>query len=450
MKIDFKLKMKKVISKCFWDDFDNYSRRYEVYYGGAGSGKSWFVAMKIIYKLLTSKRRCLIVRKFGTSIRQSTWALFSHILKEWELFCYCEVKESYLLMKLPNGSELIFTGLDDVEKVKSILDISDIVCEEATELQESDYNQLNLRLRAKTPYNQLIVMFNPVSKLNWVYPKFFQSIIDVSTTLIHKTTYIDNDFLQDDYRKTVEEYKTSNPLYWRVYGLGEFIDLDGISFPEFSEDVHTIEPFEIPTHWLKWVSIDNGYSDPFAFYWYALDETGTIYVYREFTRDVNKQKLTYKEQATKCVALTGLERIQTNVVGHDAFNKGAGGRDGENKTLIDYYQQGGLYNFTKANTDRKLGKITLHEYLKPLKISDNKYTAKVKIFKTCYNLIRTIPLLINDEKDHEKVEGSTIDHWYDSFRYGLIFSHSLKSRPPEPPKTKKLKDILDKRNQNRR
>ena len=76
---------------------------------------------------------------------------------------------------LPNDSVFLFKGLDDREKIKSITDITEIWCEEATELAEDDYTQLDLRLRALKPDLQLICSFNPVSKANWVYKKWFAS-----------------------------------------------------------------------------------------------------------------------------------------------------------------------------------------------------------------------------------------------------------------------------------
>ena len=56
-----------------------------------------------------------------------------------------------LRIAFPNGSEILFAGLDDVEKLKSIYDITGIWIEEASELLEADFNQLDIRLRTKFP-----------------------------------------------------------------------------------------------------------------------------------------------------------------------------------------------------------------------------------------------------------------------------------------------------------
>lgn len=199
----------------------------------------------------------------------------------------------------------------------------------------------------------------------------------------------------------------------------------GIAFPEFTKDVHVCEPFTIPDHWRKWMSLDNGYTDPFAWYWYAIDEDGHIYVYREFSRDRDKdEKLLYSEQAEKVVELMtcskvnewgheeiGLEKVDFIVAGADAW--ATHHKDSSGKNLIDYYMEGGLksFGFRKAITDRKLRKATVHEYLKP--IYDEKtqeWSSKVTIFNTCKHLIKTLPELLEDENDPEKVEDSDYDN----------------------------------------
>lgn len=197
---------------------------------------------------------------------------------------------------------------------------------------------------------------------------------------------------------------------------------EGSAFPEFSYDIHVIKPFEIPKHWKKWKSVDNGYTDPFAWYWYAVSEQGQVYVYREYTRNVEDTKVIYTEQAKKVVELTKEINFNYTVAGHDAWAGHV--RDTSNKTLIDYYNEGGIWDFIKANTDRALRKSTIHQYLKPYydEITE-KWTAKVQIFDTCTKLVETLPLLLCDEKDNEKVAECLIDHWFDSFGYGLISAH---------------------------
>lgn len=206
---------------------------------------------------------------------------------------------------------------------------------------------------------------------------------------------------------------------------------EGVAFPEFSYDIHVCKPFQIPEHWHKWRSVDNGYTDPFAWYWFAVNEQGTVFVYREFTREENEPKLIYTDQAKKVVELTKEQNMSYTVAGHDAW--ATHHRDTSNKCLINYYQDGGVYGFRKAITDRVIRKSTWHQYLKPYYDENiNIWTAKVQIFDTCTKLIETLPQLIRDEKDNEKVAECGIDHWYDGAGYGLISHHMNQSESVKP------------------
>jgi phage terminase large subunit len=210
----------------------DYSHRYEVYYGGAGSGKSVHITMKLLIKALLRKRKVLVIRKYGTTLKDSVFQLFIDTLKKWGLYNYCKINLSTYTITLPNDSVLLFKGIDDSEKIKSIADVSDIWCEEATELSEDEYTQLDLRLRSNAGDLQLICSFNPISKVNWVYNKWFseEAVFDKENTLILKTTYKDNKFLPDAYIRALEEKINSNPTYYKIYALGEFASLDKLVF----------------------------------------------------------------------------------------------------------------------------------------------------------------------------------------------------------------------------
>jgi phage terminase large subunit len=210
----------------------NYSHRYEVYYGGAGSGKSVFITQKYLIKALMRIRKILIIRKYATTLKDSVFQLMVDTLKKWGIYEHCKINMSTYTITLPNGSIILFKGMDDSEKIKSIADVTDIWCEEATELSEDEFTQLDLRLRALGGDLQLICSFNPISKVNWVFNKWFaeDAIFDKENTMILKTTYKDNKFLPEAYIKALEEKIHSNPTYYKIYALGEFASLDKLVF----------------------------------------------------------------------------------------------------------------------------------------------------------------------------------------------------------------------------
>lgn len=272
----------KAFNPWIYKIIDNYSARVEVYMGGAGSGKSFGATQKIILKAIKYKRKVLVVRKFQNTLKHSIWTLICNHLKLLNLYNRCKVIRSDFEIELPNGSVFIFKGLDDEEKIKSIDGITDIVIEEATEITENEYTQLNLRLRADAPNLQIYLMFNPVSKKNWVYTYFFaDGVIVPKNVRIIKTTYLDNVFLSDEYRAELENLKNRNPAYYRIYCLGEFATLDKLIFPKYTyriisqEEVKGLE---------FWAGLDFGFTnDPSALTWGYIDtKNKKIYVTGEY------------------------------------------------------------------------------------------------------------------------------------------------------------------------
>ena len=138
-----------IFNRSFVKYLEDYEHRFEVYYGGAGSGKSFFIAQKLLLKALKEKRKLLVMRKVGSTLKDSVWQLILDTLIEWLLYDECTINKSVFTIELPNDSMFLFKGMDDIEKIKSITGITDIWVEEATEFTEEDIEQLNLRLRAQ-------------------------------------------------------------------------------------------------------------------------------------------------------------------------------------------------------------------------------------------------------------------------------------------------------------
>ncbi|ELC8449226.1 PBSX family phage terminase large subunit [Clostridium perfringens] len=292
--------------------FKDYKTRVNVFYGGAGSGKSKFIVQKMFYKLLNDKRKCLVVRKVGATIRESIFAEFKTLIADLGIYNQCSINKTDMTIELPNKSQFIFKGLDDSEKIKSIQGIDDIIIEEATELVENDFTQLNLRLRSKKNNQQIHIMFNPVSKVNWVYKVFFES--KYKGALIVKTTYKDNTFLPKDYIESIENLKETNYAMWEIYANGKFASLDKRVFTNWEVldfDIEEIKreeaeqvarnlglnvtnlmnpkgnPF-LKNHFTRktYFGLDFGYTnDPSAFIVFLVDEKKKLmWIYDEFYR----------------------------------------------------------------------------------------------------------------------------------------------------------------------
>ena len=279
MEIKLNIK-KKVFNDIYFPYLRDYSHKYEVYYGGSGSGKSYFIAQKLLIKALTDKRDVLVIRKVGVSQKESCWKLIKNLLSEWKIYEYCQVNVSEMKITLPNGSIFLFKGLDDPERIKSIVDISDVWCEECTELNLEDFEQLTLRVRPKGDNPQFFCSFNPVSKVNWVYKRWFADGVEIpENTFILQTTYKDNKFLQQDYIDELENKINTNPTYYKIYALGQFCSLDKLVYNNWRISTENPIPYAPII-----AGLDFGFTnDPTAFVVSNIDEKNKIiYIFKNW------------------------------------------------------------------------------------------------------------------------------------------------------------------------
>ena len=210
---------KSVFNEIYIPFLDN-EDRYLIFYGGGSSGKSFFIVQMLVYKMLKQKMNLLVVRQTGNTNRDSTFALFKQVISQWNLNELFDITD--LRIKCVNGNEIIFRGLDDVEKIKSATfesgELTHIWIEEATETQESDIQQLKVRLRGGKSKKQMILSFNPVDINHWIKRHF----IDSGLATVCHSTYKDNKFLTKEDIEVLESFKNTDEYYYNVYALGQW------------------------------------------------------------------------------------------------------------------------------------------------------------------------------------------------------------------------------------
>ncbi|NQO19286.1 PBSX family phage terminase large subunit [Streptococcus suis] len=275
----------RVFNKHIYDKLEDYNTFTEIHYGGASSGKSHGVIQKVVYKACKDwkyPRKVLFLRKVGSTVYDSIFEDVKQCLESWDLLDKCKVNNSAYRIELPNGAQFIFKGLDNPEKIKSIKGISDVVMEEASEFTLDDYTQLTLRLRdRKHKQKQIYLMFNPVSKVNWVFNAFF--VKRPKNTVIYQTTYKDNRFLDDVTRENIEELANRNEAYYKIYALGEFATLDKLVFPKYEKRLLNKDKL---AHLPSYFGLDYGFiNDPSAFLHVKIDdENRKLYILEEYVR----------------------------------------------------------------------------------------------------------------------------------------------------------------------
>ena len=276
MQIDIKLK-KEIFVPKFLPYLQDYSHRWEFYMGSAGSGKSVFIHQKLIFRALREPGvRILICRKTASSARETTFEECKGVLTKWKLIDYVQINKTDKTIEFPNGSKLIFMGLDTETRLLSLADISCIFVEEAYEVEQNFVEQLNLRMRGKQPNQQLILAWNPISQHSWLYD--FTVVNPPASSIFIHSTYKDNPFLQEAYIKELEELYVRNPARARVFCDGEWgIDPEGLVFTNWR-----VEDFDVATIAQKFerrAGLDFGFKDPAAIVDSFYDkDSRTIYV----------------------------------------------------------------------------------------------------------------------------------------------------------------------------
>ena len=205
---------KEALNACYLPHLQA-SQRYQIFFGGASSGKSCFLATRLVLDTL-SGRNTLIVRNVAKTLRTSCLNEVLKAISRLNLGAAFRVNRTEMTITARNnGAQMIFCGLDDVEKIKSITPqngpLTDVWIEEATEIAYTDFKQLDKRLRGQTRHvKRMTLSFNPIHKTHWLYREFFKAfdesknLFSSPDLLILKTTYHDNAFLTEDDRNALE------------------------------------------------------------------------------------------------------------------------------------------------------------------------------------------------------------------------------------------------------
>lgn len=265
----------------FYPYLTDYSHRWEFWCGSAGSGKSYFLTQRIIIRCCSEKIRFVVCRRYGTTLRNSVFALFKEVLAKWQLTQYVKIKETDMSFTFPNGSQIILLGLDEETKLLSLANVSGVWVEEAFEVPKNLIEQLNLRMRGQADNQQIWLSWNPISKNSYLYD-FTVTNPPANSVYIH-STYKDNIFLNQEYIDSLEELATRNPAKFRIYGLGEWgVDAEGLVITNWRAE--EFDAMALAASGLEHrVGMDLGWIDKSAIINTLYDKKNhTIYVFDEF------------------------------------------------------------------------------------------------------------------------------------------------------------------------
>jgi len=289
------------LNACINDKHKPYLEAYnwlQIYFGGSSSGKSVFLAQRTVRDILKGGRNYLIIRNISNTMRDSVFNEIRKVITQWEVGEYFVIRVTDMLITCANGYQIIFKGLDDVEKLKSITPlkgvITDVWIEEATETKDTDVKQLLKRLRGGDEgfTKRITLSFNPIMKTHWIYKTYFTyyiegQVLDTEALLIVHSTYKDNRFLTTQDVQFLENEQ--DKYFYDVYTLGKWGVLGNIIFKNWvSEDIKSSPVYLTFDNFRH--GLDFGYSnDPTAYNrMYYHKASKTLYI----TDEVNKRGIT--------------------------------------------------------------------------------------------------------------------------------------------------------------
>jgi phage terminase large subunit len=288
----------------------------QIFFGGSSSGKSVFESERCVFDILEGNRNYLVCRQVGRTLRGSVFTEVCKTITRWGVNDLFDINKSDMVITCHNDCQIIFTGLDDVEKLKSITPkkgvITDIWAEEATETEEGSLKQLEKRLRGGSENipKRITLTFNPILQSHWIYQTYFsgfawaddQKYYSTPELAILKTTYKDNRFLTKQDVERLENEK--DKYYYDVYTLGKWGVLGNVIFTNWSvQDLSGVHD-QFTNHRN---GLDFGFSSDPAALWVSHYDSKrkTIYIYDE----LYERGLTNDILATEIIKKVGSQYV---------------------------------------------------------------------------------------------------------------------------------------------
>jgi phage terminase large subunit len=214
----------------------------QIMFGGSASGKSKFKAQQVVVDVMAGGRNYLVLRQVADTLRVSVYNEIVKVIDDFGVRELFKISRSDFTITCVNGYQILFGGLDNVQKKKSITPskgvITDIWIEEATEVERATVKELDKRLRGgdENVPKRMHMTFNPILQNHWIYEDYFHSIgwsdnqtsVMTDDVAILKTTYKDNKFLTSQDRKRLEN--ETDKYYYNVYTLGNWGILGNLIF----------------------------------------------------------------------------------------------------------------------------------------------------------------------------------------------------------------------------
>ena len=411
------------------------SSEREVFYGGArGGGKSYAMLVDPLRYCDKQHHRALLIRRTMPELRD----LINHSQQLYsKAYPGAKWREQEKEWRFPSGARIEFgyaENLTDALRYQG-QSYTWIGIDELPQYPTPDiYNFLRSSLRSVDPQIPVYMRAtgNPgnVGSL-WVKEMFVDPSesnkrfnVEIPTPMgIKKISrkFIPAKLQDNPYLMQTDDYYAmlaSLPEVQKKQFLeGDWDAYESSSFPEFSRQVHVIEPFDIPRNWMRFRAADWGYSSPACCLWFAVDYDNNLFVYRELYTKRNTADIF----ARKVLEMEDGEYIRYGILDSSTWARRGDIGPSIAETMI---QEGCRWRQSdRSPRSRISGKVEVH---KRLRVDEDTGYPSMFIFSNCLNLIRTLPMLPVDKNNPEDVDTTADDHAYDALRYGCM------SRPIHP------------------
>lgn len=342
--------------------------------------------------------------------------------------------DSKKILTLPNRSTLEFCYCEtdrDLELYQG-REYNDLGIEEAGQWKENSFRTLQGSNRSSVPGVPARTMLtgNPGGlghawlKRLFINRHFKPEEIPGDYHFVKATVYDNPALLENDPGYLNKLKANPNEMLRRAFLDGDWDIHAGQFFSEIRRDVHFISAFTIPDHWTRFGAYDYGFNHPAAFGWFACDEDGNVYLYREFI----KAQLRVDQYAAELNKHHDTKKLEYVKGGHDCWvQKGILKANGNPPTVAEEFYEHGI-SLSRATIDRIQGAAHLRKYLAWQELANGRTKPRFFIFNTCpitYECLSTVqvdPDRVEDVLKQDATEGDPLtgDDPYDMVRYGLM------------------------------
>lgn len=260
-------------------------------WGGAGAGKSYAIADKLLiqpYHQPDISLRALVIRKTFPSLRVTALEILKERARTLHIAAIPNKQEWTLQVQNLKINFLSLNNKDDFEKLRSMTDIDFIWFNELMELRETDYDEALRRLRGgHSFYQQVMSDFNPVDMYSWVHERFFEKNVG-DVRKLHYTVYDNhpNYLKTEKAQKYIDRLKRTREYNRNIYNVffkGEWGSLEGLIY---NWDIVPLPDIQFDEVF---------YGGDFGF---TVDPAAVVKIYRKGTKEFWVQELIYKTGLT--------------------------------------------------------------------------------------------------------------------------------------------------------